>query len=61
LKRSNLICVTAGSELGYNIDYVCLSADWATRVTNVKKWQAFRQDGQPVSDHYGITVEVRLD
>jgi hypothetical protein len=60
LNRSNLVCVTAGSELGYNIDHICLNADWAARVTAVKKWQAFQEDGQPVSDHHGIKVEVRL-
>ncbi|WP_179228297.1 endonuclease/exonuclease/phosphatase family protein [Leptolyngbya ohadii] len=61
LERSNLVCVTAGSELGYNIDHICLSADWAGRVMDVEKWQAFREDGKPVSDHCGITVTLKLD
>lgn len=61
LERSNLVCVTAGSEMGYNIDHVCLSADWAKRVEDVEKWEALREDGKPVSDHYGITVALRLD
>ncbi|WP_416670218.1 endonuclease/exonuclease/phosphatase family protein [Egbenema bharatensis] len=61
LDRSHLTCVTAGSELGYNIDHVCLSADWAKRVVDVNKWQAFREDGKPVSDHHGITVRLSLD
>ncbi|GAB4371162.1 MAG: hypothetical protein Kow00121_12470 [Elainellaceae cyanobacterium] len=61
LERSHLVCVTAGSEMGYNIDHICLSADWAKRVEGVEKWEALREDGKPVSDHYGITIALRLD
>jgi endonuclease/exonuclease/phosphatase family metal-dependent hydrolase len=61
LERSNLVCVTASSEIGYNIDHICLSSDWARRVVDVNKWQAFREDGKPVSDHYGIAIEIKLE
>lgn len=60
LQRSHLVCVTGGDEIGYNIDHICLSAAWAARAT-AHKWQALREDGKPVSDHWGITVKLKLD
>lgn len=60
LQRSHLVCMTAGNEIGYNIDYICLSVDWAAWAT-AYKGQAWREDEKPVSDHRGITVELRLD
>lgn len=59
LQRSNLVCMTAGNEVGYNIDHICLSTNCAISVP-VYKWQAIREDGKFVSDHSGITVDLSL-
>jgi endonuclease/exonuclease/phosphatase family metal-dependent hydrolase len=59
LQRSNLVCVTASDEIGYNIDHICLSTDWSKRVTQVKQWQGYYKEGsKPVSDHFGIYVDL---
>lgn len=61
LEQNNLICVTANDEIGYNIDHICLSVEWAKRVSNVNKWQAYKANGKPVSDHYGISVDLSFE
>lgn len=61
LEQSNLVCVTAYDKIGYNIDHICLSVEWSNRVSNVNKWQAYKSNGKPVSDHYGISVELCFD
>ncbi|MUG98780.1 hypothetical protein F7734_43415 [Scytonema sp. UIC 10036] len=61
LEQSNLVCVTANNELGYNIDHICLSLKWAKRVKNVNKWQAYKTNGNPVTDHFGVFVDLFLN
>lgn len=61
LERSNLKCVTASEEIGYNIDHICLSSGWAAKVSKVDKWQAYNANGKPVSDHQGISIEIDFD
>lgn len=58
LAKNNLVCVTANDEIGYNIDHICLSAEWAKKVSHVNKWQAYNADGKTVSDHYGISIDL---
>ncbi|GAB1537532.1 hypothetical protein NUACC21_01770 [Scytonema sp. NUACC21] len=58
LQQSNLVCVTANDEIGYNIDRICLSSTWAKRVKNVNKWQGSNTNGKPLSDHFGVCVDL---
>ena len=56
LQRNHLTCVT--DRIEYNIDHICLSPDWAKRVKQVNTWQGFTLDGKPVSDHYGVYIDL---
>jgi hypothetical protein len=56
LERNKLVCVT--DKLKDNIDHICLSTLWSTKVTNVQNWQAFTEAGIAVSDHNGTSIEL---
>ncbi|MDP9315844.1 MAG: endonuclease/exonuclease/phosphatase family protein [Chloroflexota bacterium] len=58
LKHGGLSCIT--DVIDYNIDHICLSAEWKPYVSGLYRWQAYTTTGAPVSDHGGFYVELRL-
>lgn len=57
LAQNELVCTTR--DVGYVIDHICLSADWAERAGPAQQWQAtYGDDQRPVSDHQGVYVDI---
>lgn len=58
LSESDLVCVT--ERLPQTIDHICLSRPWADLVERCFRWQAYGARERPISDHYGVGVDLWL-
>jgi hypothetical protein len=56
--QGRMTCVT--DHIDGNIDHICIPAAWRDYMSGTQCWHVYSHIGKPVSDHYGLSVDVQL-